>query len=208
VVTGGTKGIGLAIVKKLASAGYLVTAVARHESSEPLPLGADTMLGDLGDSKFRQAVAARFSGGLDLLMNNAGIYVNGPLEDMTDDLINEMLGTNLIAAISLTRALLPRMPSSGAIGFMGSKAGLQANANESVYCASKFGLRGFYESLRSLPADQRPKVVALEPSSVNTWGEPEPNDLLTPSQMADLFYAAVELAAPAKFVRLEVRGIE
>lgn len=209
LVTGGSKGIGLAISRLLVDRGYLVTIASRTtgESTTTMDKVRDA-LGDLNSPDFRRELASLFSdSGLDILVNNVGVYVAGPLSGITDDVIAEVINTNLISHVSLVRELLPLIPlDTGVIGFVGSKAGIEGAPGEPVFCASKFGLRGFYESLRTIPAGERPRIVALEPSSVNTWNEPEPNDHLIPEEVAEMFDAAVHSTTKARFVRIELHG--
>lgn len=81
------------------------------------------------------------------LINNAGVGHFGPITDMPADQIKEMLDTNVFGTILLTQAFLKHYKEKGKIVNIISTAGLRGKVNESAYCASKFALRGFTESL-------------------------------------------------------------
>jgi short-subunit dehydrogenase len=119
-------------------------------------------------------------GGIDVLINNAGISEFSPLEELSDTRLQELLGTNLLAPMQVTRTLLPllRRQSSAAIVNVGSTFGSIGYAGFSAYCASKFGLRGFTEALRRELADSAVAVLYLAPRATRTAiNEPAVDDL-------------------------------
>lgn len=87
---------------------------------------------------------------IDILINNAGVYINESFSNMTTDGFEEVIDTNLLAPINLTKAVWPvfQRKKSGTVVFINSVAGRQGSSNETAYCASKFGLKGFADSLR------------------------------------------------------------
>ena len=116
-----------------------------------------------------QAALDRFES-VDVLIHNAGVAFAGHwLLDLTDDNVAELIETNLMAPIHLTRRLLPSMIErrSGFIGFIGSVGGHVALPAGSVYSATKFGLRGFAGSLRREVKEHGIKVSIISPGFVS-----------------------------------------
>ena len=114
VLTGASGGIGLALAEKLCAGGAQLIAVTRQEGalSELLqlyPKQVRVVAADLGSASGRQAVvdAARALGGVNLLINAAGVNRFALLEQLDDQAVAELLGINLVATIQLTRAMLP-----------------------------------------------------------------------------------------------------
>ncbi len=112
---------------------------------------------------------------IDWLINNAGIGHFGALADLTDDEIEMMIDTNMRGTIYMTKDLLPHLlgrPSAKVMNII-STAGLRGKVNESVYCASKFAVRGFTESLVKEIEDTPVAVTAIYMGGMNTpfWSQ-------------------------------------
>ncbi|MGY2185094.1 3-oxoacyl-[acyl-carrier-protein] reductase FabG [compost metagenome] len=177
VLTGASGGIGLAIATALCASGARVLAVARHR--EPLvPLlelyphnlcwiGADLTL--LSDRREVLAEAESF-GGINLLINAAGVNHFAMLEQLDDSEINAMLAVNISAPICLTKLLLPllKRADSAMVVNVGSTYGSIGYPGYASYCATKFALRGFSEALRRELADTRVSVLYVAPRATNT----------------------------------------
>lgn len=172
VLTGASGGIGLAIASALCASGARVLAVSRHqESLEPLleryPLhlcwvGADlTVPGD----RRKVLAAAEAIGGINLLVNAAGVNHFAMLEQLEDSEINAMLAVNISAPICLTKLLLPllKQAESAMVVNVGSTYGSIGYPGYASYCATKFALRGFSEALRRELADTRISVLYVAP---------------------------------------------
>ncbi|WP_349409484.1 SDR family oxidoreductase [Pseudalkalibacillus sp. SCS-8] len=112
---------------------------------------------------------------LDLIINNAGTGVFGPLESYGDDEIDQVLATNVKGTINMTRAALPSLVEQGNGQIMNiiSTAGLRGKKNESVYVASKFAVRGFTESLIKELEGTSIKITAVYMGGMDTpfWNE-------------------------------------
>jgi NAD(P)-dependent dehydrogenase (short-subunit alcohol dehydrogenase family) len=163
LVTGGGTGIGRAFAGALAQAGARVVIASRRESV--LREAADELNGVCGaelvfpyafDVRERAACEAlagwaadRF-GSLDVLVNNSGLAVPEAVEEITEEGWETVLETNLKGAMWLARAALPRMTAEGFgdIVNVSSQAGKHGYADVPSYCASKWGLLGFAESVR------------------------------------------------------------
>jgi short-subunit dehydrogenase len=177
VLTGASGGIGLAIATALCASGARVLAVARHRQPlEPLLaqyphnlfwIGADLTL----SAERAQVLAEAHSiGGINLLINAAGVNQFAMLEQLDDSDINAMLAVNVGAPICLTRILLPllKQASSAMVVNVGSTYGSIGYPGYASYCATKFALRGFSEALRRELADTRVSVLYVAPRATRT----------------------------------------
>ncbi|WP_109513878.1 SDR family oxidoreductase [Pseudomonas ovata] len=177
VLTGASGGIGLAIATALCAKGARVMAVSRRrESLEPLlqcyPQHLAWIEADLTQAADRQRIllAAQASGGINLLINAAGVNRFAMLEHLDDDEIHAMLALNISAPICLTRTLLPllRQAEHARVVNVGSTYGSIAYPGYATYSASKFALRGFSEALRRELADTHVKVLYVAPRATRT----------------------------------------
>lgn len=179
-ITGGASGIGQAVAKDLAARGWRIgladiNAAGLEATRKMLPDGmATTHVMDVRDrGQWAQALAefAEASGGrLDFLFNNAGIAVAGQLEGMSDTDIDRGLDININGMIYGAKAahqLLAATPGSAMI-LTSSAAGIAGNAGMSIYCAGKFAMRGFAESLNAEWAPEGIYVGSLMPSFIET----------------------------------------
>ncbi|MFC5720651.1 SDR family NAD(P)-dependent oxidoreductase [Streptomyces gamaensis] len=151
VVSGGTRGIGLALSLRLAERGHHVVALYRadHDAArQAVTAGAgriDTFRADVADRE-QVASAARHVLGTygtpDVLVNNAGVNRDRPFLEMTDEDWDQVLATNLSGPFRLTRALAPAMVGrgSGTVVNIGATTAMRARRNGANYCASKAGL--------------------------------------------------------------------
>lgn len=104
------------------------------------------------------------------LVNNAGVGYFGPFVDMEDNHITEMLNTNVLGTLLMTKAILPHLLKTpdGRIMNIISTAGLRGKVNEAVYVASKFAIRGFTESLQKEYEDHSIKINAVYMGGMDT----------------------------------------
>jgi short-subunit dehydrogenase len=176
LVTGASAGIGHAAAVRFAARGSHLLIHGRdpdrtrHVASE---LGGTALLADLASPTDRQRLAAEALaafGRVDVLVNNAGFGYCGPLTGMSADVIRRLVEVDLVAAIELTRGLLPGMLERGlgAVCFVTSIAGRTAVAGEAVYSATKAGLDCFAESLRAETAGSGIHIGVVVPGVVDT----------------------------------------
>ena len=178
VLTGASGGIGQALCRVLAPQAARLFIVGRQ--SAPLQALArqypDGMVvpvcGDITDPAFVAALTqtVRDQGGVDLLINNAGVSAFGSFAEMGGDRIAEMVRANLLGPLLLTQALLPSlqaMPAAQVIN-IGSTLGYIGYPGYAGYCASKFGLRGFTEALARELADTSVRVRLFSPRATQT----------------------------------------
>jgi len=166
IVTGGTSGLGAAIAELLRSHGKRVITVSRRESAD--------VSGDA--SKRETALRAVEAAGddVDLLVNCAGIGIYGPAGSYDDEAIVAMIGSNLVATIVFCEALAPRfMRDGGTIVNVLSTAALTGKPNETVYCAAKWGARGYTEALRAEAKGTKLRLISVAPGGMDTPFWPE-----------------------------------
>jgi len=181
LVTGASRGIGAATARELARRGYALALAARSEQAltqlagelsrggaPALPIPTD--LRSVEDVLRLARLALRHFGRVDALIHNAGIGGGGLVARMADDVAAATIGTNLLAPIELTRALLPQMLERrrGAIVFVASVSGHISLPSSAVYGASKFGLRGFALGLRREVAHRGVGVSIVSPGFIRT----------------------------------------
>jgi 3-oxoacyl-[acyl-carrier protein] reductase len=181
VITGGSKGIGLAIAEAFASDGVNVAISGRDEKAlaaaearlSKLKGGVLVARMDVRDyasvEKLMQDAAEAF-GGIDVLVNNAGVGRFAPVDEMSLDDWHTVIDTNLTAVFYCTKAALPFLrKSDGAyIVNISSLAGKNWFAGGAAYCASKAGVNAFSESLMQDVRQHDIRVSYVMPGSVNT----------------------------------------
>ena len=180
IITGGSEGVGAAAARLFAEAGANLMLVARGKKN------LETIAEELRDKTrveiFAMDVAdpvacvnlfkkANFEfGRIDLLVNNAGYHLRGPVESVDADDLGRMIDVNLKAPILLTRIALPylREAGGGAIINVGSLAGRTPVPNSATYAATKAGLRSFTYSLADEFQDSNIKVAVVSPGPIDT----------------------------------------
>lgn len=219
-MTGGSKGIGLAVAAALVGEGYGVTITARNAeevqaAAEELGEGALGVRCDVRDEADVQAAVRaheeRF-GGMDLLFANAGVGNFAPVQDMTVQQWRDVIDTNLTGVFLSVRASVPLLSRSGGyVMTLSSLAGKNPFAGGAAYNASKFGLNGFTEAIM---LDLRPlgiKVTQIMPGSVAThFGGHTPGGeadawKIQPEDIAQLTLDLLRMPARTLPSRVEVR---
>ncbi|HEX8706986.1 MAG TPA: SDR family oxidoreductase [Pyrinomonadaceae bacterium] len=191
IVTGGTKGIGRGIAQALVREGMNVCISARHveeieaavdelsELGEGSVTGAVCDVRDYDEVKALVEHAAAELGGLDVLVNNAGIGIFGRVDETSPEDFRAVLETNLFGVFYCCREAIPLMKQRGGgyIINISSLAGTNAHPRMTAYNASKFGLNGFSEALMQEVRHDGIKVSYIMPGSVNThFGGGEPGE--------------------------------
>ncbi|HEX7957741.1 MAG TPA: SDR family oxidoreductase [Pyrinomonadaceae bacterium] len=182
IVTGGTKGIGRAIAGALAAEGMNVCVGARNLDEVKQTVRELESLGEAGatgaacDVRVYEEVEALVAhaveefGGVDVLVNNAGVGLFKPVEETSPEEFRAVLETNLFGVFYGCRAVLPEMKRRGGgyIVNISSLAGANPHPSMSAYNASKFALNGFSEALMQEVRHDGIKVSYVMPGSVNT----------------------------------------
>jgi NAD(P)-dependent dehydrogenase (short-subunit alcohol dehydrogenase family) len=183
LVTGGSRGIGLAIARALLTQGAQVAITATSDST--LAKGAGELQSIAGDeavlavradvrryAEVEQAIesAVRRFGGLDVLVNNAGVGIFSPVAEMSMQQWHQVIDTNLTGVFHACRAALPHLRARGAGWIINVSSLASANAfpGAAAYCASKAGLNAFSEALMQEVRHDGIRVASVMPGSVRT----------------------------------------
>jgi 3-oxoacyl-[acyl-carrier protein] reductase len=183
IITGGSRGIGKEVAILLAKRGINVVICSRnhneisrvveeikamYQASEVLGLRCDISISIEVNSLIKSTVE-RF-GGIDILINNAGIVFVKKLIDTLEEEWDQTINTNLKGAFLCSKAALPYMihKKSGVIVNVSSGAGKLGFENISAYCASKFGMMGLTESMAWEVANYNMRVMTICPGEVDT----------------------------------------
>ena len=226
IVTGGSKGIGLAIARAFLDRGMQITITGRNAAdldraqrqlaggANVLALAADVRT-PADASRAVDETISRF-GGLDVLVNNAGIGRFTPVADMSIEAWREVIDTNLSGVFYCTHAALPelRRRGGGYIVNISSLAGKNAFTGGAAYCASKAGLNAFSEALMQEVRYDNIRVSYVMPGSVATGfshpggsGASNANDdwKLTPEDVARVVVDLISHEARSLASRVELR---
>jgi NAD(P)-dependent dehydrogenase (short-subunit alcohol dehydrogenase family) len=181
LVTGASRGIGLAISKTLSIAGAHVVRVARSLSDRSTERETDVRC-DITDSDQVDRALARVRHALgipDLVVNNAGLFFVRPLAETSVEEFGRSVAVNLTAPFAIVRALLSPMIERGSghfvtIGSVADQVGLPGSG---AYAATKFGLRGLHEVLASEVAGTGVRASLVSPGPVDTemWDPVDPD---------------------------------
>ena len=224
IVTGSTRGIGRAIAEALVRAGMNVCVSARDEGEVERAVGE---LAEIGEGRVTGAVcdvrvceevqalvdhAVEEFGGLDVLVNNAGVGIFKPVEETDPEEFRAVVETNLCGVFYGCHAAIPAMKRRGGgyIINISSLAGQNAHPQMAAYNASKFGLNGFTEALMQEVRADNIKVTAICPGSVNTFfGGDEPSDdkawQIQPEDIAQVVLDLLDFNERALPSKIEIR---
>jgi short-subunit dehydrogenase len=226
VITGASRGIGKAIAEAFAAGGHQLFLCSRNEVT------LDKALEDL-HAKFpgvKVKAKARdlaqkeqvenfgqwiLDNGypIDVLVNNAGYFLPGKIQNEDEGLAEEMMAINFFSAYYLTRKILPLMlkQKSGHIFNICSIASLQAYANGGSYSISKYALHGFSKNLREELKPHLIKVTSVFPGAVHTdsWGDFDNSAgrIMEATDIAKMVYAASQLSPQACVEEILIRPL-
>jgi 3-oxoacyl-[acyl-carrier protein] reductase len=226
LVTGAGRGIGRAVARTLAGQGAKVALVARTASEiealaeeinragrTALAVPCDVREKGACDDAVRRTVEA--FGGLNVLVNNAGVGAHASVAETDDETWARILDTNLTGVFRMTRAALPHLTRGGGHIFMvSSLAGQNAIAGMAAYCASKAALDHFTACLMLEVRHQGVKVTTLAPGSVDTGfatdrGRPQGQGdwMLQPADIAGALLDLLRTRDDAHLSRVEMRPL-
>jgi len=178
LVTGASSGIGAATAAALATAGASLLLSGRDEArlaevaarTGGTALGGDLAVPGGAAALAEQAKAAAARGGIDVLVNNAGLGWAGPTGEIPAAKVTELATVNLAAPIELTRLLVPGMAERGrgGVAFVSSIAGVTGVPGEAVYAATKAGLAAFAESVAYEVRGRGVTVSVIVPGVIDT----------------------------------------
>lgn len=168
VITGGTKGLGLELVKLFyKNQKVLVVSKTKRDEID----GVYYEYGNIADEDFIKAVYQKYAKdyNISFLINNAGLGLFGAPETNTKEKIDKVIQANLVGLILNTTYAIPLLNPEGArIVNILSTAALKGNVNESLYCSAKWGAMGYTESLKATYKGSKIKVVSVCPGGMNT----------------------------------------
>lgn len=223
IVTGGTKGIGRAIIEKFATAQFDVFTCARSEKDLELlkkeveskhKVKLEYYAADLSDRTAVDAFAKVVLGlkrPIDVLVNNAGYFEPGLITEEREGALEKMIETNLYSAYHLTRALIGSMKSAkaGYVFNICSVASLFAYPNGGSYSISKFALLGFSKVLREETKQFGIRVTAIIAGATLTdsWANSDlpSSRFMKPEDVADSIFGAYSLSTQSVVEELIIR---
>lgn len=216
LVTGGAKGIGAAVVRRLADAGAAVTIAdldEDHAAALVAEVGASAIRLDVSDPDAVTAAVATTvgeGGPFDILVNNAGADQHAFFTDTTPDDWRRLLAVNLVSVLACTRAVLPAMQAAGhgRIVNIVSEAGRLGSRGGSVYAAAKGGVIAFTKSIARENARYGITVNAVAPGPIDTpmvaaavgKGGPKLLDAMTAATLLKRLGTPDEVAAAVLFL--------
>ncbi len=182
LLTGASSGIGRALALQLAPVGAKLMLLARRETpllelaEELKRLGAasaEPIVGDVTDPNLRTAVTDRIRnnwGGLDLLINNAGVSAHRRFDSSSTEVLRKIMEVNFFGATELLRETLPLLKTGEdpLLVNIGSILGHRGVPSNSEYCASKFALRGWSEAIRPELAREGIGLLLVSPGTTDT----------------------------------------
>ena len=225
LITGATEGIGRATAMALGKAGYRVGVVSRTESKvrqvvahlKEEGIEAAGTAADVGQPDAARRAVGELTGALgeiDVLVNNAGVLIAKPFEELTLDDWDVTMATNVRSLYLMSRAVLPAMRrrKRGTIVNVASLAGRNGFAGGTAYSASKHAVLGFSRSLMLEVRKENIRVIAICPGSVDTGMlrdqtmlKSDPNRILKPEDVAEAILHSITLPDRALVSELDIR---
>ncbi len=223
VITGASKGIGLAIAIAFAGQGYKIIICSRNEQNLEQAKAAilvkhpDALVKTFTANMGNTAEVLGFAdyclseGRIEILVNNAGIYIPGNLTDEAEGNMEQTMNINFFSAYHLTRKLLPNIKAAGTghIFNISSIAGLTAYDGGGSYSVSKFALTGFSKNLRHELKQTGIKVTTVFPGAVMTdsWAgfDNSNNRIMKAEDIAKMVLAASQLSPQAAVEEIVIR---
>ncbi|WP_040978459.1 SDR family oxidoreductase [Oceanobacillus jeddahense] len=222
VITGAGSGLGTSLAIKFNKLNYHVCLIGRNknkliQTSELLNQDFSIHTLDISDEQNVKSTFDYISnefGPIDTLINNAGIGFFDTLEQLPSHGIEQMLDVNLKGSIYCTQSVLKNMKNrdSGTIINIISTAGLEGKVNETVYCASKFGLRGFTEALEVELKETNIRIYAAYMGGMKTnfWDKyyrsDEINHMMNPDDVADIIINDYQLRDNLKVTQTVIKN--
>lgn len=216
VVTGGTKGIGRAIVDLFSEQNFEVFTCARNNTNDFKSNNIHFYKADLSNKSevhaFCEFVNSQTKH-VDILVNNTGVFIPGKLMEEADGVFETSINTNLASTYYITRGLIGQIKKSDKpyIFNICSTASITAYVNGGSYCISKFAQLGFTKVLRQELKNDGIKVSAVMPGATltNSWAGTDlpPDRFSDPMSVAQLIHAAYQLSDTTVLEELVIRPL-
>ncbi len=207
VVTGGTKGIGRAIIEKFWNEGWNVITCSRTKdeldalNKKMSHERIKTYVADLSKKDERNAFCNVLRNkNIDILVNNTGMYIPGTIHEEEEGVLNQMIETNLYSAYDISRAVVPQFKSNkkGHVFTICSTASIMPYVNGGSYCISKFALYGMNKVLREELKEYDVKVTSILPGVTKTssWDgvDLEEGQYMPPKDVAETIWSCYNMA--------------
>lgn len=220
IITGGSEGLGKAIAQVLSRENKIIilarTKVKLQKTAKEL--GCDYLVCDIAMSnqieKAVKIILKKYKK-IDVLINNAGLWITGELERNGVDQIQRLIEVNTLGTILFSRAVVPVMKKQkqGLIINIISDAGLRPKAERSVYNASKYAVAGFTKSLEMELGKYGIAVTGVYPSKIKTkifekaGIKLDLNDAIEPEEVAKAVRFILSLSLPKTIPHLEIRHL-
>jgi len=205
IITGGSSGLGLELSKKFAKIGNICIAARNAKKLEEAKniIGEETkykVVAYKADVSKENEVKALYKNLVQYeilrIINCAGAGKFSNPEDITSEMVESLIESNLKSVMFMSANAIKAMEEKGGtIATVLSTAALKGNPQESVYCAVKWGARGYCEALKAAFKDTNIKIVTIYPGGINTpfWKEdsglkPNVTKFMDPSELADVIY--------------------
>ncbi|MEY4281318.1 MAG: hypothetical protein RLZ39_730 [Bacteroidota bacterium] len=227
VITGATQGIGKAIAEKLLSEGLNLAFCARNEGDVKKCMQQwqaqfphQIITGFIVDLSKKEAViqfakdALQALGNIEILINNAGIYLPGSIATEEEGNLEQLLQVNLLSAYHLTRSLLPHLHTHAKahIFNMCSVASLKAYPHGGSYSISKYALLGFSDNLREELKESTIRVTAIEPGATysRSWegADIAASRIMEANDIAIMLWAALQVSHQANVEHIVLRPLK
>ncbi len=221
VISGGSDGIGYEIAKMLSKNNKVIILAKNKEKTEKASktLACDYFVCDVSDysaiAKAVEQITKKYKR-VDCLVNNAGIWIEGPIDTNDPEQISSVINVNTLGTIYLTRAIVPQMKKQkeGIIINIISQAGIYASSERSVYSASKFAITGFTKSILPELSKFGIRVTGIYPGKMNTklfekvGIKKQMNNALEPSEIAKAVDFILSLDKKTVIPELGIKNIE
>lgn len=214
IVTGASRGIGLAISKALIEEGVTVAGWSRtppdhfnHEQYHHIK--TDLTVENSVDEAFEKTVK-KLGDSIPILINNAGMGYRGPMEDMPSVTWRQLFDLNVHGIFYVTKRVIPQMKNTneGHIINIGSGAGTNGIAGMSCYCGTKHAVVGITESLHQELRDFGVKVSCLSPGSVDTGFSESNKNKLLPEDLAASVVHMLKCPKNFHYTDIQVRPLQ
>lgn len=171
LITGGSEGLGKAIAARLAPNNKVIILSPNEEKlkAAAAEVGCEYKVCDVRDYNVVEKTVKQI-GALDCLVNNAGLWIQGLLEENDPARIHEVIEVNTLGVINMTKAVIPAMKQqrSGLIININSQGGLYAKAERGVYTASKWAVTGFTKAMQPELAPYGIAITGIYPGMMKT----------------------------------------
>lgn len=218
LVTGGATGLGLAITKQLLEKGMQVAICGRTQSTldqAKAELNSNNLSiyqCDISDYSQVESMIKQI-GPVDVLINNAGVWLKKPLESTSPEEISTTIDCNLKGTIYVTRQVLPGMKQkrAGYIINIISKSGLRVHEGASIYVAAKYGVRGFTDTLVKDLRKTGVRIAGVYPTGMNvpeffskSGDKVETREFLDVDKVAEVIIFMLETESPLTTDHVEI----